>query len=256
MAKNYFSLLLLLLLGSYAHAQNDSRSIPAPDGCLIYAIFDNDDDPTSGVFDIDWLSSVYVPGWSMHHYGYDLSGYTFEWHDTQYNPAQGSAYVGINDQQIQAEVFYNGNGPTYENDIHFLYNLPLCFSLQIINRNADADNDGILNEDEDTNGNGNLLDDDQNGDWTPDYYQQNTLSVRAFATQKWTVAPNPASDVIHIKTPADLTFNLTIRDLTGKCVLQTTTDQQTVNISGIESGIYLVRINSGNQQFEQKLIIR
>ena len=58
---------------------------------------------------------------------------------------------------------------------------------------------------------------------------------------KFIVSPNPAKDFITVSSESKLT-SLSLISLNGKTV--TTTNQSTINLSGLPKGIYILRINS------------
>jgi len=74
----------------------------------------------------------------------------------------------------------------------------------------------------------------------------------------FSVYPNPASEVININSTKMLNAVVTISDLTGKVVKNSSINGLTasVNTSGLNNGIYYVTITEGNSTSTQKVVIR
>jgi len=74
--------------------------------------------------------------------------------------------------------------------------------------------------------------------------------------------PNPAADVLNIQIDEAYTFNnLTVQvvDLMGRVVLDTQINSamSTLNVEGLENGLYLVRIANGSETIHaSKLILK
>jgi len=67
--------------------------------------------------------------------------------------------------------------------------------------------------------------------------------------------PNPAKDVVNISSSSKIS-SISVYDITGKMVLKSNTianDQ--INVSSLKSGIYLVRIEDVNNNYEDKKIV-
>ena len=79
------------------------------------------------------------------------------------------------------------------------------------------------------------------------------------------VQPNPASNFVKVSfnTPENMTVQLAIVDLTGKLIVnreyalnQPGSQEVDLNLDGIRSGLYFIKITSGNQIQTKKLIVR
>jgi hypothetical protein len=69
-----------------------------------------------------------------------------------------------------------------------------------------------------------------------------------------TIYPNPASDVVHIEMDTKgINFNVNIFDMTGKNIRQFTNDHA-INISNLDSGLYMLSVSTGNGQYFHKLL--
>ncbi len=64
------------------------------------------------------------------------------------------------------------------------------------------------------------------------------------------IFPNPANDFI--KIDSDLDCETSIIDITGKAILQTT--EKEIDLSNLESGIYILKINTDKKTYTRKLI--
>ncbi|MCO6173678.1 T9SS type A sorting domain-containing protein [Flavobacterium sp. NRK F10] len=68
------------------------------------------------------------------------------------------------------------------------------------------------------------------------------LSNSNFELKEISLYPNPANSIFTVKVPNDTVKNITVIDLTGKTVLTATS--QTVNISALQAGMYLVKVET------------
>lgn len=258
MAKNYFATLLFLL------ALHTQAQIPGPSGCDIFAVLDADNDGYAN-FDIEWFVHEYTVSKALAQHGYDLSGYALQlypsetdlWADT--NEITGTAYANTVAffQYTYLKCTYTGSGPQYD-ESDLAYHLT-CHILQTENPSIDTDQDGLSNLEEDFNANGILTDDDFDADWIPDYLDPDAR----LAQNQWApyntlhLAPNPASSYFAVDfgatRPAAAT--LQIFDLTGKTLIEQTNALDPVAVAHLGSGVYLVKIQTGDQFQTQKLII-
>jgi len=82
---------------------------------------------------------------------------------------------------------------------------------------------------------------------------EGSLSTPEFdAPSKFSIYPNPSSDVMNVSIPTigDKGLNLEVFDILGKKVYtqQLTDLSSNINITGWNSGLYLVRISSPGQE--------
>lgn len=68
------------------------------------------------------------------------------------------------------------------------------------------------------------------------------------------VYPNPAHDFIIIRANNDLPLQCDLYSVTGQKVLSSTENE--INVSGLESGIYFVRVKCGENVFTERVIIK
>ncbi|RZJ73183.1 MAG: T9SS type A sorting domain-containing protein [Flavobacterium sp.] len=88
----------------------------------------------------------------------------------------------------------------------------------------------------------------------------NTLSARDFNTNGILVYPNPAKELITVKSHKSSPVTLEIRDITGKIIYQSVkvdlTGGQTINTSQFASGVYLITIVGDGTRETKKFMIR
>ncbi|MEC4004050.1 T9SS type A sorting domain-containing protein [Flavobacterium sp. SUN052] len=71
------------------------------------------------------------------------------------------------------------------------------------------------------------------------------------------IYPNPATgDRIYISTKSNDDKQVSIFDVLGKKVLQTTLSSKELNISSLTAGVYIIKIEEGDASATRKLIIR
>ncbi|MFK7781212.1 T9SS type A sorting domain-containing protein [Psychroserpens sp.] len=81
---------------------------------------------------------------------------------------------------------------------------------------------------------------------TVDWLENNliTLGVENFTVEGLKIYPNPAENILNIKTDRNEILNLTILDVVGKEVIQTSLESTTrIDVSKLEAGIYLIKFD-------------
>ncbi|GAA3605273.1 family 16 glycosylhydrolase [Flavivirga amylovorans] len=86
-------------------------------------------------------------------------------------------------------------------------------------------------------------------------YQNNILNIGENSKQEFKIYPNPISDIINIKEIRDID-KIEIYNLIGNLVIGKEKPNHTINISNINSGIYLLKIYSDNDVTIKKIIKR
>ncbi|PNQ74851.1 RNA-binding protein [Hanstruepera neustonica] len=82
-----------------------------------------------------------------------------------------------------------------------------------------------------------------------------SLSVEDLTLSNLVIYPNPVRDNLYFKTNQDLSPKIaTIFDLNGKRILNGRIENNTIDVSSLQSGIYLLRIESNGQLITRKLI--
>lgn len=82
-----------------------------------------------------------------------------------------------------------------------------------------------------------------------------TLSVGENTIQGLSIYPNPAQNIVTISTSANTEKEVTVYDITGKLVLNTTT-VNTIDVRNLQTGIYLMTITENDATATAKLIVR
>ena len=77
-------------------------------------------------------------------------------------------------------------------------------------------------------------------------------------TSKFNLYPNPATSVLYIESVMNETAQVSVIDLTGRCVKQVeTTDNITaIAIDDINKGVYFVMIEKDGNSVVQKLVVK
>ena len=75
---------------------------------------------------------------------------------------------------------------------------------------------------------------------------------------KFNVYPNPATSVVYIESVMNETAQVSIVDLTGRCVkqIETTGNVSTIAIDDMNNGVYFVMIEQGGSRMVQKLVVK
>ena len=81
-----------------------------------------------------------------------------------------------------------------------------------------------------------------------------TLSTNEFHLQEILLFPNPASNYINIKTKGNID-KIGLYNLQGKLVLKTAAKNQ-INVSQLESGLYLLKMNTKSESITKKVLIQ
>jgi hypothetical protein len=230
-------------------------------------------------------------GWDTS--GYIMTAYTSETDRDLGINAIGETYWNVNafEQNIYIGFIYSGSGPVLEDPDLFSMT---CWSLTTVPSNGDADSDGVPNANEDVNGNGslnddntdgdllfNFLDDDDDNDALPtlseDYngngnaadddtnsngipdYLENTVVLGSDHNQlsAFVVSPNPSRGAVTISFTDnnDRAARLSIFDTSGKQIKSFSGISQTIDVSGLRAGVYLLKCESQNKVSVKKLIV-
>jgi hypothetical protein len=68
--------------------------------------------------------------------------------------------------------------------------------------------------------------------------------------------PNPAKDVIYIETLVDDSETISIYDVRGQLILETSPQNKSIDISSLNEGIYIVHFNVKYSRHVAKLLVR
>lgn len=89
-----------------------------------------------------------------------------------------------------------------------------------------------------------------------DFQEDFTTSVSTDEQHTTVVYPNPVKDVLHLELTNHTVAKLTISDASGKTIIEITEVQpaETINLSGLSSGIYFVRIETETGIITEKIV--
>jgi len=87
-----------------------------------------------------------------------------------------------------------------------------------------------------------------------------TMGVNQNSIDGLKIYPNPISsktnNLLFIETAANATKTVTVYDVLGKQVLNTTTADSAINVSALNGGVYVVKITEEGKTATRKLVIR
>lgn len=117
----------------------------------------------------------------------------------------------------------------------------------------DDDNDGVLTINEDYNLNGDPTDDDTDNSGIADYLEASVaLNVISFNQDLFKIFPNPTNDKLFIRGLSNPT-KISIYNVLGKLVLSEITTNE-IDLEGLQSGIYIVKIIDQQKETTRKFI--
>ena len=108
-----------------------------------------------------------------------------------------------------------------------------------------------------TAGSGNISIDEirLGGSWA--YVTSATLKINQNTISGLKMYPNPVSGgTLFIETAANTEKTITVYDVLGKLVLNTTTADSSVNVSALHTGVYIVNITEEGKTASRKLVIK
>ncbi|HZH69593.1 MAG TPA: T9SS type A sorting domain-containing protein [Flavobacteriaceae bacterium] len=86
------------------------------------------------------------------------------------------------------------------------------------------------------------------------FVAEDGLNTNDFQQSAFSMYPNPAKDIVTITTNSNLEMVVNVYDILGKRVLSQTNN--TLDVSRLKSGVYMVQVAQGNNTSVQKLIVR
>lgn len=85
----------------------------------------------------------------------------------------------------------------------------------------------------------------------------NTLSTDSFKPTTFNVYPNPVSNgFVNISSPTSEAISVSIFDILGKQVLNNTVSNNSLNVSTLNSGLYILKISQNGNSVTKKLVIK
>ena len=91
----------------------------------------------------------------------------------------------------------------------------------------------------------------------PDSFFQNLLKIQELNTQNISIFPNPITNgqTLQIKSDEEiLTYN--IYNISGQKVLSGNINNNKININNLQTGIYIIELNTNNKIIREKLIVK
>lgn len=199
----------------------------------------------------------------------DLTGsqYTYQWY------ISGVLLTGATNQYFQPQIAGDYTVVTTDNTIGcssesepFPFELPpvVIDPVDTVVTGPvvpiDTDNDGISDEDEDINNDGDLTNDDTDGDGIPNYLdpiENAPTSINEEEVLAVSLYPNPAKDGIVIQLNYDLKGQeYEILDIFGRFVQSGKIKgyNTLINLKNVSSGTYFLDMNVGDEVIYQKFI--
>lgn len=86
-------------------------------------------------------------------------------------------------------------------------------------------------------------------------YQNTTASAEDFFSQKFSVYPNPSSNLVHIKSDENID-KIEVYSTLGKSVLTAKSNFSNIDVSNLKSGLYLLKIYVDDKVASKKIIIQ
>lgn len=119
----------------------------------------------------------------------------------------------------------------------------------------DDDGDGILTINEDYDHNGDPSDDDSNDNGVPDYLETTTAGISGNSFKNAIkFYPNPAIDILNLEnnTGKEIT-DISVYSINGMRVKQTA-NSNSIQISDLQSGVYLIKVEVDDQILNYKFV--
>ena len=84
-----------------------------------------------------------------------------------------------------------------------------------------------------------------------------TLGVPVNKIEGFVLYPNPVTEgKVHIESASASVKNILISDMSGKKVYSVTTEKTEINVSGLSSGVYIIKVEQDGNTAVQKLIVK
>ncbi|MEJ6792793.1 MAG: T9SS type A sorting domain-containing protein [Lacinutrix sp.] len=90
-----------------------------------------------------------------------------------------------------------------------------------------------------------------------DVYTNDVLSTEDFTTTNFSIYPNPTNTgFVNITTTSNETINVTVFDILGKQVISQTINNNRLNVSNLNTGVYILKLNQNGATTTKKLVIK
>lgn len=269
MKKNYLLLSLLLLSYVYSYAQSYEFGLVHNSGYnfKVVAIPDFTSTGNTDISDIGFTMVLPAGAVDITNQNSLLAGRTWsvQQFDTAFLTGQGLG-DGTKD------VFLFNNPPGQSLVSHNSGDQIDLVSFDITNMPTTGEIVFLLNSDPMAMGAGGVLDSFYNsnidGSSTQDYFSGiasgqdsfmfSTLSVdeAVVASSKINIYPNPAKGIVKIQSPIGMTdISIEVFDNAGKQITMQLSPENTIDVSNIASGLYLITITSNDIKTTKKLIV-
>ncbi|WOD43774.1 T9SS type A sorting domain-containing protein [Hwangdonia lutea] len=88
-----------------------------------------------------------------------------------------------------------------------------------------------------------------------DYSVAAPLSTNSFEQDSFKIYPNPASDVINIASNTTVD-KMELYNVLGEKILQTSNSSKALNIEGLKSGLYILKVFNKNNSASKKIVVK
>ncbi len=185
------------------------------------------------------------------------TGFVYQFPANQMLPANASVYLASNATVFQNRYGFAANGEFTRNMSNSNQNLVLADAFGNVIDSVhyydsapwpNADGNGYFLELTNT-----ALDNNMASSWTAT--DMNSLSTENFNSETLSVAPNPANDLLLIKTP-NVISEVSIFDIGGRLIktISAVSNNVEVNIASLSSGMYIVKVTSGDKSESRKIL--
>ena len=227
--------------------------IPPPPGIFNVYALDTDNDGFA-TFDIDYYINYIDKPFQENTFAVSSSGYDFVFQNSNHvvSPLQYTNIVL--DEYCFIYHNYTGTGPTFEPQPPCYWPVYDTSELRLIPvpYNQDLDGDGILNADEDSNHNLNLMDDDDDHDGIINLKDaSNNLALQEIKKVTLSIYPNPVTNGVLTFESNVIVFAVAFYDLSGKQLSENKISSNTLRLDTIAAGIYFLRF-----QYEDGFVFR
>jgi hypothetical protein len=84
-----------------------------------------------------------------------------------------------------------------------------------------------------------------------------TLSINKFSSNKFSIYPNPTNTgFVNINSTNNELIKVRVFDVLGKQVLQSNVANNKLNVSSLNTGIYILKLTQNNATVTKKLVIK
>lgn len=229
---------------------------PPPGANPIYSIDTDNDGYTS--FDIGYYITHFERPLMEEVNGVSSAGYNFTFYNSN-DQLSGLIYTNIQLEEFCTIHYeYTGTGPTFQPQPPCYWPAPTFgfVKLVAVASNQDKDGDGILNIDEDSNHNFNLMDDDDDHDGIINLDDTSNLSISPFDKIKLDIYPNPVENgIVTFKSDTPVS-SVIAYNVTGKQVMSINLDSNSFIVRELGAGIYFFKFQSQTGNIFRKIVIR